>query len=67
MNLYHSGNTKCVLSILSKDFILCNFFSGDTSLNRTENSLSALSEKVNTITGSFHRKNQFQILCFPRG
>lgn len=42
MNPYNSGNTKCALSILSKGFILCNFFSGDTSLNCTENSLSAL-------------------------
>lgn len=67
MNPYHSGNTKCALSILSKGFILCNFFSGDTSLNCTENSLSFLSEKVNTITGSFHKINQFQNLCFPGG
>lgn len=67
MNPYHSGNTKCALSILSKDFILCNFFSGDTSLSCTENSLSSLSEKVNTITVSFHKMNQFQILCFPGG
>lgn len=54
MNLYSSGNTKRVLSILSKDFILCNFFSGDTSLSCTENSLSSLSEKINTITGSYY-------------
>lgn len=66
MNPYHSGNTKYALSILSKDFILCKF-SGDTSLNCPENSLSTLSEKVNTITGSFNKKNQFQIACFPGG
>lgn len=51
MNLFCSGNMKCALSIPSKDFTLCNFFSGDTSLSLTENYFS---EKVNTITVSFY-------------
>lgn len=54
MNLYCFGNAEHALSIPSKDFILCNFFSGDTSLSCTEDSLPSLSKKVNTITGSFY-------------